>query len=169
MLVLSFLRSAPASPTHGMMMPPAFVPVRTPEESRSPHPATPEVFDIQKPKASKAASSPLKAKSPFDIAKQSIQMMSPEEKSPIGQKSVIIQQQQQQQQQQIVRQSAVSVIRPQTANVSSSVAQNGYSSNIAIERKPVITNPKVESERIQNSFSGKSYIFCDFCFVLVLH
>ncbi len=126
-------------------MPPAFVPVRTPEESRSPHSFQQDSIEPPKPKATKAVSSPLKVKSPTDIAKQVSQSIASEEKIPIGAKSISVQQQQHMMKQ------PVNVIRPQSANPS---MQNGFSSSPVLERKPVITNAKIESERIQSGFGG---------------
>lgn len=146
-------RSAPVSPTHGMMMPPAFVPARTPEESKSPNPFPQE--DPQKPRILKqTTASPMKVKPSVEGINQSVQVITSADKSPIGPKSIIIQQQQ----------TSVSVIRPQPSNAAL-MSQNGYSiarqsiqNGPALERKPLITNPKIESERIQSSFNGQSNV-----------
>ena len=143
-------------------MPPPFVPVRTPEESRSPHSTFPEGTESPKPKTVKPVPMAAKAKPVVDAAKSSNLGMSSAEKVPLGLNTIVISTQQQQQQQQKPS-SGVSVIRPQS---SSAPAQNGYSKveagrlapsngNTLLERKHVITNPKQEIERIQNNYNGK--------------
>ena len=147
-----------------MMMPPPFVPVRTPEDSKSPHPSISELVDSPKQKSGKAVPPLTKAKSPTENTKPLLQNTVTGNKSPLGPKSVVVQQQQQQQQQQ---QPSISVIRPQSATSQAVSSQNGFSkvdtgrvasaaSNVVLERRHIITNPKLEIERMQNIYNGMS-------------
>jgi len=156
-------RSAPASPTHGMMMPPPFAPVRTPEESKSPRAGPTEGCDSPKQKVPKSNTALAKAKSPTE-SKPCVAVASPlGDKSPISTKAIIIQHPPPS-----VKPTVVSVIRPQSAGVQPAVSQNGFAKVEAqrivstnngtplLDRKHVITNPKIEIDRIQNSFNGNS-------------
>ena len=148
-----------------MMMPPPFAPVRTPEDNKSPHPSISELVDSPKQKSAKAVPPLTKAKSPTEIAEPSLQNTLTGNKSPLGPKSVVMQQQKQQQPQQ--QQSTISVIRPQSASSQAVSSQNGFSkvdttrvassaSNVVLERRHIITNPKLEIERMQNIYNGMS-------------
>ena len=159
-------RSAPASPTHGMMMPPPFVPVRTPEESRSPRQIPVDNVDSPKQKMPKPTAVLAKAKSPTDN-KQATPAIAFGDKPSLGPKSIIISQPQS------FKPAVVSVIRPQTAAAASTThngfakveAQHIISANSAsplLDRKHVITNPKLEIERIQSSYNGKNKTVINF-------
>ena len=138
-------RSAPVSPTHGLMMPPPFAPARSAEESKSPQPM--ENIDRQMPGAPKASPSKEKlanmdvhssnfptvsvasgqqVQAPISVpseksidSSQKVIISQPTDSKDLlwTQKTVLVPAPQQQQ-------TAVSVIRPQPAT-SNSVFQNG--------------------------------------------
>ena len=151
-----------------MMMPPPFVPVRTPEDNKSPHSSISELVDSPKQKSGKVVPPLAKAKSPTENNKPLLQNTVSGNKSPLGSKSVVVQQQQQQQlQQHQQQQPTISVIRPQSATSQAVSSQNGFSkvdtarvasaaSNVVLERRHIITNPKLEIERMQNIYNGMS-------------
>lgn len=141
-----------------MMMPPPFVPVRTSEESRSPRAVPPENADSPKPKMPKPAAVTGKAKSPTESIPV-VSAVAHNDKVPIGQKSIVIQQPQS------LKPAVVNVIRPQSAGLPAA-PHNGFakvetqrvvstnSNSILLDRKHVITNPKLETERLQSSYNG---------------
>ena len=151
-----------------MMMPPPFAPVRTPEESKSPRPVPAENSDSPKQKNLKPT--PAKAKSPTDnkplATAAAAAAVGLDDNTP---KSIIIQQTQS------MKPAVVSVIRPQSAGASSA-AHNGFakveaqrivstkSSAPLLDLKHVITNPKLEIERIQSSYNGEKSTFILFIF-----